>query len=248
METAAHRRIATWQEAERNAAAWMRRWGYVDAHVLPPGADRGFDIRATGGVAQVTFQGAPIGRRLLQQLVGAQVAPADQMFVFTGTTYSMHAIVYADQRNIALFQYDTWGRMKAMNVVAAEVEAGRRRPLLDRPADRRRSIFGYPGRDRLVRNGAAGLAACLLLGSAILSVIGGEPATPTGGSWWQEPLTWLLACILAIVLLAVATTRHSRLKRSVVSHALPPASPGTDPTPHPLRVVPTTSAVQPKRS
>jgi hypothetical protein len=64
----------------------------------------------------------------LQQLVGAQENVGDQLLFFTGSNYSKTAIEYANERQIALFQYDPWGRMRPMNVVAVEIGALRSGP------------------------------------------------------------------------------------------------------------------------
>ena len=42
--------IDTWQTAERNAAAWMRHWGYSDAAVTRSGPDGGVDVRGSGAL------------------------------------------------------------------------------------------------------------------------------------------------------------------------------------------------------
>jgi hypothetical protein len=118
------RQIDNWQDAERTAETWMRSWGFLDARAAPGGSDEGLDVRATGADGQVKFQGAQVGRPALQRLVGARPNEQDRMFFFTGSNYSNHAVDYANERGVALFQYDPWGRMTPMNVVAAEMVRG----------------------------------------------------------------------------------------------------------------------------
>ena len=70
--------ITSWQEAERNAARWMRHWGFGDARLTSSGADGGVDVRARAAVAQVKFEASQVGRPALQRLYGARGARHDQ--------------------------------------------------------------------------------------------------------------------------------------------------------------------------
>lgn len=115
--------INNWQVAETNAAEWMRYWGYGNARVTPPGPDDGLDVVAFGAVAQVKYLAAAIGRQPLQQLVGAEGVTGRHMFFFTGSSYSRHALEYAERMGIALFVYDLHGRMTPMSTAAEQVVA-----------------------------------------------------------------------------------------------------------------------------
>ncbi|GAA0955936.1 restriction endonuclease [Actinocorallia libanotica] len=121
------RPVDDWKTAEHNAAAWMRHWGFTDATVTPAGADGGIDIRSRKALGQVKFQGAAVGRAELQRLVGARMRGEQQLFFFTGSAYSAPALAYGEAMDIALFQYDPWGRMKAANKPASAVIASAKR-------------------------------------------------------------------------------------------------------------------------
>ncbi len=61
--------IRSWADAERNAALWMRRWGYEDAAAAPGGPDGGVDVRSSRALGQVKYQAVLVGRPELQRLV-----------------------------------------------------------------------------------------------------------------------------------------------------------------------------------
>ncbi|MER5477537.1 restriction endonuclease [Streptomyces sp. NPDC002734] len=108
--------IASWQEAERNAARWMRHWGYRDATAKPGGADGGVDVKATGALGQVKYQAAQVGRPELQRFVGARpYGSTAQLIFFTGSDYASTAVAYAEEWNIALFRYRLDGVMMPVN-------------------------------------------------------------------------------------------------------------------------------------
>ncbi|WP_346537888.1 restriction endonuclease [Micromonospora sp. DPT] len=117
--------IRTWQDAEQNAAAWMRHWGFADARVTPGGADEGVDVRSRNAIAQVKFEAAQVGRPALQRLVGARGLQHHQaMFFFSGAGFSVPAVQYADELGISLFQYSLAGEMTPVNRVARTFLAG----------------------------------------------------------------------------------------------------------------------------
>lgn len=110
------KQIASWQDAELNALDWMRALGFVDARLTKAGADGGLDIRSSKAVAQVKYEAHDVGRPHLQRLVGARGRNTDvQLIFFTGTRYSEQAIAYANEMDIALFNYKLDGRIQAMN-------------------------------------------------------------------------------------------------------------------------------------
>lgn len=132
--------IHSWQDAEHNAATWMRYWGYRDAAAVPGGPDAGIDVRGAGAVAQVKWQSVAVGRPLLQQLVGASDRPGDKLAFFTASNYSAAAVEYAEARQIALFTHGPWGQMEPVNA-SARVSATTR----DEPGGKPRAETG--GRD-----------------------------------------------------------------------------------------------------
>jgi hypothetical protein len=123
--------IRTWQDAELNAAVWMRFWGYEDAVARPGGPDGGVDVRATGALGQVKFRASQVGRGELQQLVGARAHATDaQLLFFTGSHYAATSTAYAEQMHIALFHYALDGRMTALNGAAQQISAA---PAVESP-------------------------------------------------------------------------------------------------------------------
>lgn len=199
------RQIHTWQDAELNAAAWMRHWGYPDAVAVPGGADGGIDVRARRALGQVKFQGAPVGRPALQQLVGARMRTSQMLFFFTGSNYSKTACEYADQMGIALMRYDPWGRMTPVNAVAARVAPGTAAPVEGPTGDSEASRVTprTPIRAHVARHWAAWLGGCLLLapfGSM------GDTRVYTGPAWLDAVkfvgvllLMWTLAGALLVL-------------------------------------------------
>lgn len=118
------RRIDSWQVAEANAAAWMRYWGYVDAQVTTAGPDGGVDVRAGRALAQVKFEAAQVGTPALQRLVGARGRQLDQrLLFFSGAGFSAPAVVYAEEMEIALFQYGLDGSMVSRSTASEELLA-----------------------------------------------------------------------------------------------------------------------------
>ncbi|MBB5111379.1 hypothetical protein FHU28_001218 [Micromonospora echinospora] len=130
------RQIRTWQDAEHNAAAWMRYWGYRDARASPGGSDGGIDVSASGAVAQVKYQAFAVGRPALQLLFGARGhATHKQLIFFTGSDYASTAVAYADEHNIALFVYSLDGSMTAVNASAQSISTRHSRPANDPRTD-----------------------------------------------------------------------------------------------------------------
>ncbi|CAL9509929.1 hypothetical protein SUDANB105_03588 [Streptomyces sp. enrichment culture] len=124
----ARRPIRSWQEAERNAAAWMRHWGYHDAAARPGGADGGVDVRSTRALGQVKFQAHAVGRPELQRLFGARGRHMDrQLLFFTGSSYASTAVEYAAENDIALFVYALDGAMNPVNAAARRISSAARK-------------------------------------------------------------------------------------------------------------------------
>jgi hypothetical protein len=125
------RQIVAWQDAEENAAAWMRHWGFEDAATTPPGTDAGLDVISRAALAQVKFEASQIGRPALQRLVGARGPYQEKaLLFFTGTDFSSQARRYADEMHIALFRYALDGHMEALNPSAVRIASRRNEELL----------------------------------------------------------------------------------------------------------------------
>jgi len=122
--------VETWQDAERNAAEWMRSSGFTDARVTTGGADAGIDVCSREAIAQVKFQASAVGRPALQQLVGARGRDSTkQLLFFTATSYSANAVAYAETMGIALFTYGPDGSVVAINRFAKDISPAR---IIDR--------------------------------------------------------------------------------------------------------------------
>lgn len=112
------RQIQSWQDAEHNAADWLRHWGYVDAVVTPAGPDGGIDILGARVSAQVKYIAAQVGRPDLQRLVGATRDTSAHLFFFTGSAYSDAAVTFARDARIALIVCGLDGSMRPINDLA----------------------------------------------------------------------------------------------------------------------------------
>ncbi|MCZ2826086.1 MULTISPECIES: restriction endonuclease [unclassified Modestobacter] len=114
--------ISSWQDAEINAASWMRHWGHSDAAVTNGGADGGIDVRSERALAQVKYLAAAVGRPDLQRLGGVGLGePGKQLFFFSGTDYTATALEYADATGMALFTYRLDGSMAPASSAARHV-------------------------------------------------------------------------------------------------------------------------------
>lgn len=113
--------VATPKDAELNAAAVMRSWGYLDAVSPEHGADGGIDVRSSKALAQVKFRSSKAGRPEIQNLIGARESDTTKLLMFFDHKgYSPQAVQYADHMGVGLFVYDLQGNVKAVN------QAGRR--------------------------------------------------------------------------------------------------------------------------
>ncbi|QCB51314.1 restriction endonuclease [Rhodococcus sp. PAMC28707] len=111
--------ITTPREAEINAALHMQRLGFADAYVTSIGPDGGVDVRSISAIAQVKWQGSQVGRPALQRLIGARGHQVDLIAIFyTGSSYSRHALEYADLMGMAVFTYQQDGSVYPSNGAA----------------------------------------------------------------------------------------------------------------------------------
>lgn len=107
------RDLQTPEDAEELVRDWMMWAGFRNSQVTQRGADRGIDVRAAGGVAQVKFHAKAVGRPALQQLYGAALGAPTLFFSHMG--YSKPAFEYAQLVQMALFVFDGWGTVSAAN-------------------------------------------------------------------------------------------------------------------------------------
>ncbi|SIS11467.1 restriction endonuclease [Williamsia sterculiae] len=108
--------ITSAHQAELNAAAKMREWGFIDATATTGGSDGGIDVRSRKALAQVKWRGGVAGRPDLQLLVGARGTDTDkQLMFFAASGYSKQAVEYAKSMGIALYTYDPTGAVQAVS-------------------------------------------------------------------------------------------------------------------------------------
>ncbi|MEU4656032.1 restriction endonuclease [Streptomyces sp. NPDC023723] len=205
----ARRRIQSWQEAEHNAAAWMRHWGYEDARARPGGSDGGVDVRSRRALGQVKYQGAAVGRPELQRLFGARGRALDKhLLFFTGSSYATTAIAYAAENDIALFVYGLDGSMSAVNAPARRIATA---PAPPPPASAAPAPVPGPapmppaGPPREIRPGTGRILLGLVL-TAVALVI-------PGGSFEPRPsraLVTLLMLVVPAVLIVSGIREKSR--------------------------------------
>ena len=109
------------QDAEDAACEWMRYWGFADARLTPDGADGGLDVIASDAVAQVKDQATPVGRPVIQQLVGA--AEGRRAIFFARQGYTSEAEEWATRNMVALFRFDLQGLPETVNEPARRLQA-----------------------------------------------------------------------------------------------------------------------------
>lgn len=108
-----------WAEAEHLAAAALVSMGFADARVTGPGTDGGVDVRGRTVVAQVKYLGTPVGRPVLQQLIGA--AGGARPVCFSRNGFTKQASAYAQEAGIALFIVTLPGQVSPVNSIAAHL-------------------------------------------------------------------------------------------------------------------------------
>lgn len=108
-------RILTgWNSVEELAAEHLRFIGVHDARQTQSGADGGLDVASPRVAAQVKQIAKPVGRPMLQGLIGA--ADHGQYTVFYTTSgYTDEAIDYAHDRDIALYEISGLGAVTPVN-------------------------------------------------------------------------------------------------------------------------------------
>jgi hypothetical protein len=110
-----------WESVEEIAEAHMRELGFAGVVRTSAGRDGGLDVVGHGIAAQVKMMALPVGRPVLQQLVGA--AGAERTAVCYSTSgFTSEATLYAQEHGVALFGIDSGGRLSAQNLPAEVLE------------------------------------------------------------------------------------------------------------------------------
>ncbi|MEU3664544.1 restriction endonuclease [Streptomyces sp. NPDC032940] len=217
-EPPARRQIQSWQEAEHNAATWMRYWGYEDARAQPGGSDGGVDVRSRRALGQVKYQASAVGRPELQRLFGARGQALDKdLLFFTGSSYAATAIEYAAENGIALFVYGLGGTMTAVNAPARLIitavapnpapapAISLAKPVPATPA-RVQTSAPAPGPAREKRPGTGRIVLGLVLTAVALFIPGSESFDPRP----NRASVTLLMGVVPVVLIVSGIREKSR--------------------------------------
>lgn len=111
------------RDAERAACSWMQVHGFPDARLTAAGRDGGVDVSASGAVAQVKAEVAPVGAPIVQQLAGIAAVDGRTGMVFSLGGFTPAATEFAERAKIALFRFDLQGDVEPSNASARLVAA-----------------------------------------------------------------------------------------------------------------------------
>ena len=104
------RPIRTFEDAEANAALWMRHLGFPTARVTRPGADGGIDVEAAGAFAQVKARTGAASRPEVQQLIGAVGrGTTAQLFFFSFGGFTREALAFAEANGVCAYTFQLDG-------------------------------------------------------------------------------------------------------------------------------------------
>lgn len=120
------RLVRSAREAEEVCADWIKWMGFSDAAPTPIGTDGGIDVTGHGPsgkvCAQVKFEAVKAGRPKVQGLYGAGVAMgADVCAFFSSAGYTVQAKEWANQVDIALFEFALDGSVVPVNEPASRL-------------------------------------------------------------------------------------------------------------------------------
>ena len=117
--------IENWKDAEEFAEKYMRWLGFSDAKVTSEGSDEGKDVDSRQAVAQVKDMGTGVSRPMVQQLNG--VAAAERKIpVFFARSFAATAKEWGEKHEMALFQFNLKGEVKAVSSRAKDLIAKRK--------------------------------------------------------------------------------------------------------------------------
>lgn len=133
--------ITDYKKAEEIAAAWLRRFGYWDAHVTPDRQDDGIDVESRGAVAQVkNWRTKRVGIADVQRLAGsAETGQACFFFSASGYTRAASRWAAGAGHRVSLFIMQINGHIVACNYRAKWTlwKAPRHIPVAQRRSIRR---------------------------------------------------------------------------------------------------------------
>lgn len=115
-------RIPTgWRSAEEIAEQHLKYIGFANVRLSPPGNDHGVDVIGNDVAAQVKMTALPVGRPVLQQLIGATVNYTHRA-CYSTSGYTKDAIIYAELHSVALFSIEASGEITPCNQLAEIME------------------------------------------------------------------------------------------------------------------------------
>ena len=109
------------RDAELIAAKWMVYWGYYDAKATPVGPDGGLDVIASRALAQVKYRNVKTSRTEINEFHGSAEGSGKDELYFSLSGYTQKAIDRADEKDIALFEFNDQGIPKPVNSEARRI-------------------------------------------------------------------------------------------------------------------------------
>lgn len=113
--------LTGWEAAENLAEFHLKYLGFSNVRRTKNGADEGIDISGNNVAAQVKMTALPVGRPVIQQLVGA-TSKGRLPLCYSTSGYTKEADSYAGANGVALFLVEPNGDVRAANVIAKQVE------------------------------------------------------------------------------------------------------------------------------
>lgn len=110
-----------WKSAEEIAEQHLKYIGFANVRLSPPGNDHGVDVIGRDVAAQVKMTALPVGRPVLQQLIGATVVYTDRA-CYSTSGYTKDALLYAELHSVALFSIEASGEITPRNQLAEIME------------------------------------------------------------------------------------------------------------------------------
>lgn len=114
-------RLTGWESAEAIAEHHLRDVGFANVRLTGSGSDHGLDVMGSNIAAQVKMTALPVGRPVLQQLLGAAVMYSHRA-CYSSSGYTSEAISYADSCSVALFVITEQGLVVSVNDHAEHME------------------------------------------------------------------------------------------------------------------------------
>lgn len=109
------------RDAEIIAARWMVYWGYYDAKATPIGPDGGLDVVASRALAQVKYRNVKTSRTEINEFHGSAEGSGKDELYFSLSGYTQQALERAEEKFIALFQFNNQGIPKPINAPAKRI-------------------------------------------------------------------------------------------------------------------------------